>query len=433
MQIRRLTLEDHAAQYRLGAEAFGSPPYPATAPEAPTAPVPGREMWGAVDATDELVARVAAHSYESWWHGHRIATCGIAGVTVAPEHRGAGLLRPLLQAALDDAGERGEVVSTLYPTAAGIYRPLGYELVSSLDTIEVGTAELAGVRPPASTRTRRATAADLPAVRALYARWAAAQNGPLTRTGPRFPATDPELVEAVTGISLAIDADDRVVGYAAWDRGSGYDPATAVIEVHDLLATSADGYRALWRMLGSYSSVIGRVHLASSGADPARLVLPTAAWRVVARHPYMLRVSDPAGALSAASPRVPGLGDLEVGFAVAGDPLGRADGHYRLALSSESGSCEPTAAANEVATFTPQGLALAFAGAQSCANLRLLDQLSGPDTHDRLLDAALGGRPLHIRDYFRSITAVSRTTTRRDHWWLSSDHARACEDVITGG
>lgn len=399
MEIRTLDLADHESQFRLGAEAFGTPPYPAAAPEAPTALPAGREVWGGFDG-ERLIARVAAHSYASWWHGHRLPTCGIAGVTVAAEHRGGGLLLPLFEAALGAAAERGEVVSTLYPTASGIYRPLGYELVTSLDTIEVGADELAGVRPPTATRTRRATAADVPAVRALYERWASAQNGPLTRTGPRFAGTDEEVLADVTAISLAVDAADEPVGYVSWDRGAGYDPSTSVLEVHDLVATSLDGYRALWRMLASFSSVVGRVRLASSGHDAARLVLPSSTWRVVERHPYMLRVDDPAGALSAAAPWVPGLADAEVDFAVAGDRLGRADGRFRLTLGTEPGTCEEVPAAGEVATFTTQGLALAFSGAQSCTNLRLLGHLSGPDGDDRLLDAVLGGRPLHIRDYF---------------------------------
>lgn len=404
MEIRLLDLTDHDAQFRLGTEAFGSPPYPAAAPPAPTALPEGREVWGALD-DGALVARVAAHSYESWWHGRRVATCGIAGVTVAPEHRGTGLLRPLVEAALESAAARGEVVSTLYPTAAGIYRSLGYELVTSLDTIEVGTDELAGVATPTRTRTRRATAADLPAVRALYDVWAAAQNGPLTRTGPRFATSDEDVLADVTAISLAVDPDGTVVGYATWDRGAGYDPTTSVMEVHDLLATTLDGYRALWRMLGTFSSVVGRVRLSSSGHDPARLVLPSSTWRVVERHPYMLRVGDPAGALTTAGPAVPGLARTEVELTVVGDRLGRADGHYRLTLGEEPAYCERVAAtsatsAADVATFTTQGLALAYAGAQTCANLRLLGHLTGPDTHDRVLDAVLGGRPLHVRDYF---------------------------------
>jgi predicted acetyltransferase len=357
-------------------------------------------VWGAFD-DGGLCARVAAHSYESWWHGARVRTCGIAGVAVAPEHRGQGLLQPLFEATLDAAAERGEALSTLFPTASGIYRSLGYELVSSYDTVVVPTAELAGVRVPDGVRTRRATSSDVPALKAVYDAWAAAQNGPLTRTGPRFATTDQELLDGVTAVSLAVarsaDGEESVVGYAIWDRGEGYDPTTAALQVHDLVAVSADGYRALWRMLGTHTSVAGRIRLDTSGEDPARLVLPTATWDVVGRHPYMLRVSDPATALTGlASPGI----HAEIGFAVAGDRLRSADGTYVLAVGDDPSVCQRTSTATDVATFTPQGLALAYAGAQSCANLRMTDHLIGPSTHDAALDALLGARPLHIRDYF---------------------------------
>ncbi|MDO9457545.1 enhanced intracellular survival protein Eis [Nocardioides sp.] len=395
MEIRRYTLDDYPQSYRLSVEAFGQ--QPGGMPPQPTSLPEGREVWLALDGP-ELVARVAAHTYASWWHGSSVATCGIASVAVAPERRGEGLLLPVFRAALAAAAERGEVLSTLFPTANGIYRPLGYELVASFDTVVIPTAELAGVRAPVATRTRRAAPADVPALKAVYDEWAAAQNGPLTRTGPRFAATDQELVDDVTAVSLAVDADDRVVGYAQWDRGAGYDPTTSSLEVHDLVATTADGYRALWRMLGTHTSVAGTVRLRTSGEDPARLVLPTATWDVVSRHPYMLRVDDPAAALTAAAPTVPGL-EAEVGFAVAGDRLGTADGSYLLTVGADGTVCEATTA-TDGPTFTTQGLALKYAGAQSCANLRMTGHLTGPTTHDAVLDALLGSRPLHIRDYF---------------------------------
>ena len=50
--------------------------------------------------------------------------------------------------------------------------------------------------------------------------------------------------------------------------------------------------------------------------------------------------------------------------------------------------------------FAGRGLALAYAGVQSCANLRFGGLLSGPDADDGRWDALLGGRPFHIRNYF---------------------------------
>jgi predicted acetyltransferase len=402
MHIRPLTLDDHDSSIRLSVEAFGSSPGWTPPPRPETLPT-DRHVVGAFEdgpEGEELVARMAAHEYESWWHGQRIRTCGIAGVAVAAEHRGDGLIGPLLGRVLADGANRGAPLSTLYPTATGIYRPFGYEVVSSYDTVEVTMADLARARPPTGTRTRRARLGDVPAVRGVYDAWSAAQNGPLTRTGPRFTAPDAELLEAFTALTVAVDESDRVVGFVSWDRGSGYGDSATGIVVHDLLATTLDGYRALWLVLASHSSVVGRVRLSTSGHDPARLALASSTWTVVQRHPYMLRVDDPAAALAAARPALPGLARTEIGFAVAGDRLGRSDGSYRLTVGAEPGVCERVEPASGVPVLTPQGLALLYAGVQSCANLRMLGHLTGPAEHDRVLDALLGSRPAHVRDYF---------------------------------
>lgn len=394
-QNRLMNAEDLEASLRLAVEAFGELP-PGTPPiNLADYPFPGRRAWGTFE-DDRLVARTVARDYHSWFRGVEVPTCGIAGVAVVAERRGAGLLTDLFRAVLADATEQGQVLSTLFPTAPGIYRRLGYELIGSYDTVELPTAELAAVRPPEAVTTRRATAADVPAVRAAYAAWAAGQNGPLTRTGPSFTATDEDLVAAFTGITLAEDAEGRVVGYASWQRGTGYD-ADATIEVGDLVALTPDAARALWRVLGSFTSVTGRVRVPTSGADPARLVLPASEWAVTRRHPYMLRVHDVAAALGA----LPLTGVADLAFAVAGDPLGTMDGGYRLRVADGRAACERAEVPDDGAVLTPQGLALAYAGAQSCANLRFAGHLHGGDpTFDATLDALLGGRQVHIRDYF---------------------------------
>ena len=394
--LRPLSSDDFAASSALGVEAFGALPPGRTATPPPTTPPPGRHAWGTYDADGRLAAKAVALELASWFGGVEVPTCGVAGVAVAAERRGDGLLADLVRALLDEALDRGEVISTLYPTAPGIYRRLGYELVGSLDRVELPTAELLGVRAAAGVTTRRATPADAAAVGHVYDRWAAAQHGPLTRRGPLFPESGEALPADVTGVTLAVDAAGTVVGYAAWRRGEGYD-ADATLEVDDLLAVSADAYRALWRVLGSFATVTGRVRIATSGDDPARLLLPGGSWRVVGTHPYGLRLLDVARAFALR----PLTGTADLAFGVAGDPVGRTDGGYRLRVAATGTTCERDGAGPaDGPTFTPQGLALAWAGVQSCANLRMTGHLAGPATYDATLDALLGAGRLHVRDYF---------------------------------
>lgn len=398
--VRPLTAEDFEQTLALGLEAFGALPEGMPRPTAEGFPGAGRHSWGAFE-DGRLLGRVVGREFHSWWHGVEVPTCGIAGVTVAAEERGRGLLDALFPRVLAEARDRGEIVSTLYPTAPGVYRRFGYELVTALDTVEIPTAELLAVRPPAGVRTRRASVDDVPAIREVYTSWAREQNGPLTRRGVSFGDPDEELLAEVTAVTVAVDADDRLLGYLAWSRGRGYG-SEARLTVEDLVALTADAHRALWRVIATFAPVTPAVRLSTSGADLGRLVLPTASWQVVEPHPYMLRLLDVEAAFSL----VPaGAVRGEAVFAVEGDRFGATDGHYRVRASPQGVVCERVdsvaSPAAEPASFTPGGLALAWSGSQTSANLRMAGLLTGGDAGlDALLDALLRGRPLHVRDYF---------------------------------
>ncbi|WP_176168859.1 GNAT family N-acetyltransferase [Krasilnikoviella flava] len=407
LEFRRTTFADVPASRRLGAEAFGVSPHPLPDPDPDAWPLPNIRPWVATD-DGEVVAGLGVRSFTSWFHGARLPTAGFAGVTVAAERRGSGLLRPLMEAALAEARALGDVVSTLYPSSAGIYRGLGYEVVGAFEDVRVPMAALAAVPPPGGdVRARRATADDVPAVRHVYEAWASAQNGPLSRVEAPFAMEADELVgpgSDYTGVSLAVrgsGADEEVLGFASWSRGPGYD-RTNTIEVDDLVALTPDAARVLWRLLGSFASVAGWVQVSTSGGwsglDAARLVLPDHA-STSAPRPYMLRLLDVPGALGAArvapvSARVP--------FAVSDARTPDLEGAWTLEAAHGTVRVAPDGAATpgDRPTFTSAGLAQSYAGAQSCANLRLTGGLAGPTDHDAVWDALWGGRQVHVRDYF---------------------------------
>ena len=394
LTTRPLTRDDFDQSMGLIREAFGDLP-PGTTPQSPDDPPrPGYHAYGTFD-DDHLVARLATRGYHSWFGGSAVPSGGIAGVVVTAERRGTKLLDELFRVALDDGlRERGEAVSTMFCTAPGIYRKFGYEVISSYDTVEVPAAALARIGAPAGVRTRRATSADFDAVCRVYDTWAAAQNGPLTRRGPAFPADAKAFIDAFTGVTLAVDDAGEVIGFASWHRGQETGDS-ATLEVVDLLALRGDAYGALWHVLGSFGSVVGQVRLCTSGHDVARLSLPSAHWKAVEREPYMLRVHDVPGAFAGRDWPVDG----DVAFSVDGDHVGTTNGAWRLVIERGKATCAPAAAADGP-VMTPGGLALAWAGAQTCANLRMAGHLSGSMENDEALDRVLVPRPIHIRDYF---------------------------------
>ncbi len=116
------------------------------------------------------------------------------------------------------------------------------------------------------------------------------QNGPLTRDETPFTMEADDMFgpeSECTGVNVAID-DGEIVGFVSWSRGTGYD-RSGTIEVDDLIATSPDAARVLWRVLASFEAVTGLVKVSTSGgwtgADPSRLVLPDQSATVVSEEP----------------------------------------------------------------------------------------------------------------------------------------------------
>lgn len=412
-EVRTPTEDDAEQFWRLGHEAFAFPKSPLELGSRAT-PRYGVPDYGIQErvldrpgsipvvafAADVMAGRLVDRDYDSWFGGKLVPTSGINGVTVAVEYRGRGVLRPLFTEAFRIAKARGAVISTLYPSSTGIYRRLGYEVIGACDGVQFPLAALSRVSTPRGVGVRRATAADAWAIRQVYDVWAAANNGPLSRWGVSFQITDEGLIEGFNGITLA-ERNGAVIGYTSWNRGWDFGPEGA-LQVYDLIATDGAGYKALLAALGSHASIVGRAKIENaSGLDLFLQLFPTSEWEVVDSEPYMLKIIDVPGAVEARG--YPPAISTSVEFAVAGDPITGIDGRYRLELADGKAACSRLGKpdpATSVPLFTPNGLALAYAGAQSCAGIRTVGGLTGPDDHDETFGAIFGGRPVRIRDRY---------------------------------
>ncbi|GAB3623573.1 GNAT family N-acetyltransferase [Mariniluteicoccus endophyticus] len=393
MDTRPLVPEDAEASRTLRHEAFGTP---RRRDDKAFLATRGQHWLGTFDG-DRLVARFAERDYQTWFGGGLVPTSGLGSITVAAEHRRAGLLEPLMRAGLTHGLDRGTAISTFFPTVPKIYRRFGCEVIGANDTVSLPMHAVAGVHAPEGVRVTRAGVEDFETIRAVYTAWAREQNGPLSRTGPLFTASAEKFMDLYSGVTLAWRGD-RCIGYCSWTRGSGYGDDSRVT-TSDLIALEGEAWAALLAVLGSFSAVAGEVRIDTSGADLARYAIGTKHWKVIDSSAYMLKVLDPGRALSAITYAPMLSGGLR--FGVEGDFLGHADGTWELEVSGGGGECRRTSADDAAPVFSARGLALWYAGAQSAANLRMAGMLHGGDpARDRDLDALTGGRQVHIRDYF---------------------------------
>ncbi|MDF1564733.1 MAG: GNAT family N-acetyltransferase [Deltaproteobacteria bacterium] len=105
---------------------------------------------------------------------------GIAAVVVLPEFRRRGVAEALMHDVLHHIRRRKVALSMLYAFRESFYRKFGYGEVEAGDHLRVAPGQLPA--SPERTNVRRATARDLPAIRALYERKRAGTTGQLKRT-----------------------------------------------------------------------------------------------------------------------------------------------------------------------------------------------------------------------------------------------------------
>jgi predicted acetyltransferase len=392
LEIRPLTAADDAASWQLGRLAFGGPAQrPA---DRPPGPPPGLHVLGALDG-GRLVGKAIDLEHTYYYGGQAVPGSGVAGVAIAPESRGRGLLGDLLGPLMAQARERGAVISALFPTTAVPYRRLGWELVGALNWTAVPTAALAGERRPDGMTVRPADPADVPAILELYRAWAMDGTGLLGRTGPLFDREPADLLAGHDGYSVAV-GPDGIEGYASWDREAGYDEA-GVLAVPDLVAATPRALTTLLAMLATWRSVAPTLHLRLRPDDPAWLVTGMAGARHLSGQSWMLRLIDAPAAVAARGwpAAVTGTVDLDL----VDDLCPWNTGRHQLTVKDGAAALTPGGAGT--VRVGPGALAVLYAGASAPAVLRRAGLLTGGNADtDAFLTAATAGPPPGLLDYF---------------------------------
>ncbi|VBB06813.1 acyl-coa n-acyltransferase [Lucifera butyrica] len=104
-----------------------------------------------VKRQEKLIACLHLNPYELFLRQTAMAVSYIVGVATAPEERGGGVIRPLLQAALYEMRKRGHAVSILMPSKAGFYYPYEWELCYHHYRYDLPLDSLAGLPKAAAS------------------------------------------------------------------------------------------------------------------------------------------------------------------------------------------------------------------------------------------------------------------------------------------
>lgn len=380
MTARLLTDADADSVWRLSQLVFGW-----VGGEIPPT-LQGQTVVG-VDGPEGLAGSARLRCYEQWWGGRRVRMGGLAGVAVHPHARGQGAVRALVAELLTLMRDGQQPVSALFPTAPGIYRQLGWEVVGSLDDTILPTSALRPAGDPGDVTVRTAGRADVPALAGLYDAYGRSTHGLLARDGPEFPKGADGVLEHDV-VSLA-ELGGRPVGYLTYARGSGY--RGSELRVRELVAQTPQAQAALLRSLGTWDAVCATVRWRGP-TDELALALPASLPPPSSVQPWMLRIVDAPAAVAARGFH----GDVEVSFALVDPQVPAHARGWRLVVRDGDGRLEAADAAG-LPQLHVRGLALLWAGAADAASVVRAGLLDQPLP---ALDRAFCGQRARILDYF---------------------------------
>jgi predicted acetyltransferase len=271
-------------------------------------------------AGPDIVGTAGAFTMPITIPGGELVTGYLTLVGVLPTHRRRGIAAELMRALLDDARERGELLSVLYASEGGIYGRYGYGLGTIGLTLRIETARSAFVRGYSSSGQIRfaereratkeilavheATRLELPGMVHLDERrlaYVVGHEHGAAKERPTFFA----LREGPSGV------DGYVIYKVAHDWPENT-PNTA-LRVLDLVAANPGAYADLWRFVLDVD-LVTYVEASNRPSDEPLLYLLREPRRLRARMSDNLwvRLVDIPGALAARQYAAAGRVVLEV-------------------------------------------------------------------------------------------------------------------------
>ena len=287
-----------------------------------------------LDGTPVAMSRI--RPFGTWFGGRRLHLAGYSPVGVAPEHRGRGLGSLITSCHYLDLRARGEVIAGLYPSSTSLYRGVGFELAGAWTERRLPTRSLQMLPPAVGVTVRRATPDDIPAVQACYRRLAPSTNGFLDRNEMWWDrllvgSFDERHCYVVDG------ADGEVDGYVLYTHEPSSDWGF-VIRVGECMAEDRDVLLALWRMVGSSSTMAREVKVVGPPEHPLLLLLREQDLVSTSELRWMLRIIDVEGAV--AQRGYPAGLDVAIDVELSDKHCPWNEGGWRLTVSGGTGHAE---------------------------------------------------------------------------------------------
>lgn len=337
------------------------------------------------DDQDRALACAALLGTAHSFRGAAVPAASIAHLAIAPEARGTGLARPLVEALCDQAQARGAAMVSLFASARPVYRTCGFELAGSEIVYE---ADLSTV-PARTEATFEALDPRDPRIAAAYRRKVAIGAGLLTRGALHWSELLRPPTDALAAFGLG---GSDLEAYVILDA---HDPSC--LHVRDWHAATGAAATAVLAFLGQFRSVYPVARWHGGPQDDLVSAMPDKGWRLVHQEEWLANVVDPRAALAARRYLPEGM--------TLGLRLVKPDGSQAasLVLDIEGGvgrvGEEDT---RGIPTVSVQQAAFAslFTGFRSATALSRQGLLSGGERALRTCDLAFAGPTPWVAEHF---------------------------------
>ncbi|UVC06823.1 GNAT family N-acetyltransferase [Rhizobium sp. TH2] len=318
-----------------------------------------------------------------WFGGRVVPAANIAHVAIQPEFRGAGLAAEILELSCEDARRDGAILASLFASTRPVYRRAGFNLAGHEMIYEADTSELYKIKQ--ELPSRRVSLDDARAtLEPIYRTACSAECGPLDRHDAHWNAH----FDPTTGVpSVFVFGEDE--GYAVLDMSR-----PGIIEIRDWAAINGAAARQILKFVGTFSTVFEKTRWHGAPQDALVFAMPDKGWRLVHQEEFLIRVLDPALALTA---RGYACADAELTLAIEGSNTVNT----RISIQGGRATCAPAAVDGEhVLVVDASHFASLFSGFRSASFLRRAGYVDGNPETVALADKVFAGSPPWVAEHF---------------------------------
>ena len=332
-----------------------------------------------------------------YFGGRAVPMLGIAGVAVAPESRGGGLARRLMEESTREAAAEGTALACLYASTQSLYRLAGYEQAGHACRVSIPIATI-GIRERGPV-VEALTEADAPAIRACYDRFAACFPGTLARTGYIWGRIRKNRGETFEAFGIR-DGAGGLSGYVFLTQRRRPETGRHDVGLSDAAFDTPAAGRRLLGFLADFATMGEEVQFQAGPTHPWLMMLPQQRYRVERKEYWMLRVVEVERALLERG-YAPGV-RAEIGLDVEDELVPKNHGRFTLRVEDGRATVERGggAARDGVVRVPVRGLAALYSGYMPAEALALGGCLEGEPRALAVAGAVFGGGTPWMGDFF---------------------------------